>query len=138
MKITFDLKDAQIFLPSGKLMNLKGQLGFTKLLEEMVPKVSKINYELSYTPFTLNEDVALEQKIKVYFNSNEETNMRLNLMSGLTKSILNKISISKVNEETLIKLNASVKKIGADIFSSEKIQLKLKKLQQLRAVNENM
>lgn len=134
MEITFNLKDAQVFIPHGRIMNLKSELQWGKLefskeeIKEAVNKASREDYNVN-----LNFDKAHVKHINNFTNDTWKTSKRLSKYNELALNVLAyndpKINISTEKCDKLFPM------IYEEILVNEKYATKMKKLEQLRLIN---
>lgn len=134
MEIKFDLNNSELFIPNGRLMNLKDKLGFADItiseseiknicfgIESMnFDNAIKFNYEDNIHKFMHNENIKTQRHIEynklpidIKFNSSHE-------------SLFNKL----LEDEILHVLENS-----EELLNNESIKNKLLKLNQLRQIN---
>lgn len=134
MEIKFDLNNSELFIPNGRLMNLKDKLGFADItiseseiknicfgIESMnFDNAIKFNYEDNIHKFIHNENIKTQRHIEynklpidIKFNSSHE-------------SLFNKL----LEDEILNVLENS-----EELLNNESIKNKLLKLNQLIQIN---
>ena len=137
MEIKFNLEDSEVFIPSGRLMNLKNKLGWSA--DKFNP--TEINQALSPLfeqrfEVNLNADEIIARKLKNH-KREDETYERERLYKFLTEKVLvehkalNKWSASYIEE-----LTETVQDLGQEVMQNTSIQKKLLKLKQLKVINE--
>lgn len=133
MEITFNLKDAQAHIPNGRLMNLKDRLGWNDI-EVSKNEFMEATKDIENMKFDINCDPLCEQKLK-------EFEAKKDSRSILYKTLVrNQIAIQYqdrvVSPDFVEKITEETAQIAQDVLSHEKVQAKLKKLQQLRQLNQ--
>lgn len=137
MNITFNLKDAKMFIPHGRFMNLKGKLDIKKgeLTDEDIREIVKNAVAQEYT-INYNIEKQITNLASNFLNNNYYKETRERLYERHSNSWFSNhqynIAVGKLKSEQLeTAFNYAKERILAD----EKVMQKLKKLEQLRLVN---
>ena len=136
MKVTFDLNEAEIFLPTGRVMNLKKDLGWDEAVEKSRSLISEIGSmdTSSFSP-KLDTQKELEKAMKQNFLANDYVAER---KQAYRQHVLKKaeelIEKSPVLSASLA-IQSELEDIAMSLMNSNVIQTKLRKLNQLREIN---
>lgn len=132
MKITFNLNESDVYIPSGKVMNIKEKLEWN-------------NLELS------KEEIELELGVIQYYQFSSDLNIET-LEADLTKEFMNKYSRSRKESYKILAIkNINYLKVftdkkideclniveilAQDVINDEKVIQKLEKLNKLKLIN---
>lgn len=139
MNITFNLKDAKVFIPHGRFMNLKDKLNIKKgeLTDENIREIVRS---------ALNEDYFIDYNFekqvinlgnsflnKHYYKENRERLYTRHSNSWFSNKQYD-VVIENIKPE---QLETAFTYAKDRVLADEKIMQKLKKLQQLRLVNNS-
>jgi hypothetical protein len=140
MEITFNLKNAKILIPSGRLMNLKDLLGWKDLEINKKAMQQFIDEGISETyNMTLDFGQNLTQKVKYFMSLSNQNNRKY----AYEKLAINNLSInelldnkvSQISNDSLSENKNLVTIIGQEILNIDKVQEKLLKLKKLKQIN---
>lgn len=137
MKVTFDLNDAQIFLPTGRVMNMKDELGWVKAVEKSQALVSEItNMNVAQFEPHLDTQQALNNEMKRNFMDAGYVQER---HQAYKQHVLKRVE-EVIEKSTIGELSHSLKNelesMAENVMQSHAIQTKLKKLNQLKEINQ--
>lgn len=135
MEITFNLKDAQAYLPSGKIMNLKSQLKWDEL--EITEKdISEAVESTVYEKFNIKMD--FDNTMSSLGNNflNHTRSSRNSVITELSKKYILDENLFKSSEEKLIEEQKSLmSEIGQSMMLNAKVIEKIQKLDRLKLIN---
>lgn len=135
MNITFDLKEAVVYLPSGKVMNLKSKLNWDSLemtpeqIQEALKPVEQENFKMNFNFDKLENDLAQE------FMS-EQAYKRVELYKEITTKKFDKLDYLKNSENSLTSHGLELfEQIGDIIMNDKRVIEKIQKLDRLKLIN---
>ena len=135
MNITINLNEAVVYLPSGKLMNLKDRLKWGSL--EMTPEqIRECLKSLENEQFKMNLNFAtLENDLARDF-MREQSYQRTELYKGLTTKKFDKLDYLVKAEENLTAEALNLfSSLGESIMKDSRVSEKLQKLDRLKLIN---
>ena len=135
MNIIFNLKEAVVYLPSGKLMNIKDKLNWSylEMTQEEIQAVLKSTENEDFKG-SLNFD-KLEDELAKYFIS-EQFYQRLELYKNLTINYFERLDFLKAIEKKLSEESLDFfASLGESILEDKSVIEKLQKLNRLKLIN---
>lgn len=136
MQITFNLEAAQIYIPSGRLMNLKHRLNWDEI-ELNITDENQIKNYIRNSNFTVNTDfnMRLQSKVKSFMQQYSYDHKRLDMYKSLTYKSLDYDSFFDKHLPQVELLEKLIEDIGFSLQENNEILSKKKKLAQLQLVN---
>lgn len=137
MNITFNLNDAKVYIPNGRLMNLKHELNWDSIYsldtdfsfsrKNILSNNFNVNYDFSSNLNTLVKNFIVNYRYK---------DERQRTYSNLTRNILADLSLGKLEDSiSLEHLGNIMEEVNAGVSRNTTLQTKLKKLKQLKEIN---
>lgn len=135
MEITFNLKDAQVYLPSGKIMNLKSQLKWDEL--EITDKdIAEAVQSTVYEKFNIQMDFDKTMSLLEKDFLNQTRSSRNSIITEMSKKIILDEKIFKSSEDKLTNENRLlIFELGENIMLDKKVNEKIQKLDRLKLIN---
>lgn len=139
MNITFNLNDAKVYIPSGRLMNLKHELNWDTIYSLETDFLSSRKNILANN-FNVNFDFSnnLTTLVKDFIGHYRYKEERQYSYSYITKNTLLQASLSKLEENiTLEHIGNIMEEVNERVSNNTTLQSKIKKLKQLKEINKN-
>jgi hypothetical protein len=139
MNITFNLNDAKVYIPSGRLMNLKHELQWDKIYSLETDFLSSRKNILANS-FNVNFDFSnnLTILVKNFIGHYRYKEERQYSYSDITKNTLLQASLGKLEEKiTLEHVENIMEEVKERVSNNTTLQSKNKKLKQLKEINKD-
>lgn len=137
MEITFNLNDAEILLPSGRLMNLKDKLGWSDVSydpKELEKSLAPVLTEQFHVDFGMEE--RSQKSVKEVMLNEQKKQARKSLYLEKGKSlVLSPEFFAQTTHNLTEEMREQISQLTEDVLKNEKIQIKLEKLKKLKAIN---
>lgn len=133
MELIFNLEDAEIFIPQGRLMNLKDSLGWNDI--ELEQLELKNDTEVLHN---IQPDNSFEEQEKLLMGRVEdkyEKQRRVNGFQDLVKKELDKVCLDSYISSKTDMLSELLPALQDNILNNDKVKSRLAKLAQLKSVN---
>lgn len=137
MNITFNLKDAQVYIPSGRLMNLKHSLKWDEIYDFPID-FPKCKNTILATDFSINWDFSqlLNRYSNEFIKKYKIKAERETRYANLTREVLNDSKISYKIDIHHLSIQSVLNEVKERLENSENLKLKIKKLKQLKEINK--
>jgi hypothetical protein len=134
MQLSFNLEEAEIFIPQGRIMNLKDKLGWNDIEIDQLDLKNDINVLQSIEP-----DKGFEEQEKLMMgrvSDKYEQQRRTNGFQDLVKKELDKVSLDSYLVKKTDMLSHLLPDLQDKILNNDKVKSKLEKLAQLKNLNK--
>lgn len=133
MEMTFNLEEAEIFIPQGRLMNLKEPLGWNDIEIDQLDLKNDTAVLHNIQPDNSFEEQ--EKHLMQRVEDKYEKQRRVNGFQDLVKKELDKISLDTYMASKTEMLAHLLPDLQDKILNNDKVKSKLAKLAQLKSVN---
>ena len=137
MEITFNLEKFKIYIPAGRVGNLKNSLKWSEIdySEEDINEIRKQVLEQTIN-ININFETKIESLIKTKFNNSQVKEDRISLMSLLSSAQIKEITLPEYFvKESLIIAKDLLAEVIQKLDDNEDIIKKKENLEKLRLIN---
>lgn len=138
MEIKFNLNEAEILLPSGRLMNLKDKLGWSDVSydpKELEKNLAPVLTEQFHVDFRMEE--RSQKSVKEVMNNEQKKQARKSLYLEKGKSlVLSPEFFAQTTHNLTEEMREQIAQLTEEVLENERIKIKLEKLKKLQEINK--